>query len=111
MTLTNRTGRFALRAAAVGAAVIGFTLGATAVPAAAAGETVGRHSAADVDCNLYDGNDISVAAPDIWAVPVYRPGWAITGPTHNQWVRYQAMLWTWDANRSLWTGSTTGPWK
>jgi hypothetical protein len=110
MTLRDRFGKLALRGVAVSVAVIGFAFGPTALPAAAATEMVGAHAPAEVDCNLLVGNGMLVHFPEMWAVPVYRPGVAVIGPSHVQWVASQATLLKWDAGRSVWAATSRGRW-
>jgi len=111
MNLTERLGRLAIKPVATGVLALSVVFGVGAIPAAAAATgTVGAHAPAEVDCNLLVGNGMLVHFPDMWAVPVYRPGVAVIGPSHVQWVAYQATLLKWDASRSIWAAASPGRW-
>ena len=75
--------------------------------------TCGPHAGAVVKCNAVGNtnpaNTMSVQAPDISAVSVYRPGYA-GGPTNVQWVAYRATLLRYDGISFVKTAYPEQPW-
>ena len=113
MKLTEQLGKPAIRLVASGVAALSVALGTGAIPAAASATgPVGAHAPAAVDCNVLLDNGMLVHFPEMWAVPVQYPGNVfIIGPSHVQWVAYQATLLRWDGKSQWLRAAAPARWK